>query len=110
MSKSREEILQMTKEVVHERVDQEIAKAVDNILDVNTEAKAKRKITLTIEMKPEDERRGVSMAITAQAILAPVAPVTTSVLIGSDEYGGIILRSDEQKSVAAKMVNITSRI
>lgn len=110
MSNSREEILQMTKEAVHERVDQEIAKAVDNILDVNTEAKTKRKITLIIEMKPEDERRGVSMAITAQAILAPASPVTTNVLIGGDKYGGIILRSDEQKSVAAKMVNITSRI
>lgn len=103
MSKNREDILQMTKEEVHKCVDQEIAKVVDNILDVSTEAKTKRKITLTIEMKPEDERRGVSMAITAQTILAPASPVTTNVLIGGDKYGGIILRSDEQKSVATKI-------
>ena len=112
MNENKNSILQTIKETIHERVDQEVAKAVDNLLDTNTDAKAKRKITLTIEMKPEDDRKGVSMAITAQTILAPASPVTTTVVIGADEYGGTrtALGGDEQRSVAAKMTKIAAQI
>lgn len=40
-----------------ERVDYEMDKVIQNILDPNTKATAKRKITLTIELTPDDERR-----------------------------------------------------
>lgn len=47
----RASILQMAQGAFQERVDYEMQRCVDNILDVNTKATAKRKITLTIELR-----------------------------------------------------------
>ena len=52
----RASILQMAQGAFQERVDYEMQRCVDNILDVNTKATAKRKITLTIELTPDDDR------------------------------------------------------
>lgn len=45
----RSSILQMARGAFQERVDYEMGRVVDNILDLNTKATAKRKITLTID-------------------------------------------------------------
>ena len=50
----RASILQMAQGAFQERVDYEMQRCVDNILDVNTKATAKRKITLTIELTPAE--------------------------------------------------------
>ena len=52
MSDTKKSILQMAKGAIEERVDYETNRVVDNILDPNTKAAAKRKITLTIEFAP----------------------------------------------------------
>ena len=52
----RSSILQMARGAFQERVDYEMGRVVDNILDLNTKATAKRKITLTIELTPDDLR------------------------------------------------------
>lgn len=49
----RSSILQMARGAFQERVDYEMGRVVDNILDLNTKATAKRKITLTIELTPD---------------------------------------------------------
>ena len=49
----RSSLLQMAKGAIQERVDYEVSRVVDNLLDMNTEAKAKRKIVLTIVMVPD---------------------------------------------------------
>ena len=54
---TRESIMRMAKGAFEERVDYEMAKVIDNILDLNTKATEKRKITLTIELKPDDKPR-----------------------------------------------------
>lgn len=46
MEDTKSSILQMARGAIQERVDYEVAKVIDNILDVNTDAKTKRKITL----------------------------------------------------------------
>ena len=61
---TRSSILQMAKGAVQERVDYEVSRVVDNILDPNTEATAKRKITLTIELKPDPDRQVITMNAT----------------------------------------------
>ena len=45
-NQNRASILQMARGAIQERVDYEVCKAVDNILDLNTDPTAKRKITL----------------------------------------------------------------
>ena len=49
----RSSLLQMAKGAIQERVDYEVARVVDNLLDMNTEAKYKRKVVLTIVMVPD---------------------------------------------------------
>ena len=49
-------------------------KVIQNILDPNTKATAKRKITLTIELTPDDERRTIGVSVTAKSTLAATNP------------------------------------
>lgn len=48
----RDSIMSMARGAFEERVDYEMDKVIQNILDPNTKATAKRKITLTIELTP----------------------------------------------------------
>ena len=56
MEDTRTSILQMARGAIMERIDYEMTKVVDNILDPNTEATAKRKVQLTIEFRPDSNR------------------------------------------------------
>lgn len=51
----KKSILEMSMGAILERVDYEMGKVMDNILDPNTKATAKRKISVTLELIP---RRG----------------------------------------------------
>ena len=74
----RTSILQMARGAIQERADYEMARALDNILDPNTEARAKRKLQLTIEFRPDDDRQVIAVSVTA---------VSTSLYITGDEHG-----------------------
>lgn len=45
---AKKSILQMCNGAFQERADYEMSRLVDNILDPNTSAKAKRKVTITL--------------------------------------------------------------
>lgn len=62
MEDTRTSILQMARGAIMERIDYEMTKVVDNILDPNTEATAKRKVQLTIEFRPDSNRQTVEVA------------------------------------------------
>ena len=87
----RSSLLQMAKGAIQERVDYEVSRVVDNLLDVNTEAKAKRKVTLTITMTTDDNRRVVKVEASAKSTLAPVTPIDTSLVITADGNGEMML-------------------
>lgn len=88
---ARSSLLQMAKGAIQERVDYEVSRVVDNILDMNTEAKVKRKVTLTIVMVPDDDRQVVKIEASAKSTLAPVVPVGTSLVITADGNGEMML-------------------
>ena len=88
---TKSSILQMAKGAIQERVDYEVSKVIDNILDVNTDAKAKRKITLTIEMKPDDNRQFITISASAKSTLAPVTPIGTTLGIAADGNGEMVI-------------------
>ena len=77
----------MARGAISERVDYEMSKVLDNILDPNTKASAKRKISLNIVLTPNDEREMISVAVTAKSALAPTNPVTTSLCVTSGYDG-----------------------
>ena len=87
----RSSLLQMAKGAIQERVDYEVSRVVDNILDMNTEAKVKRKVVLTIVMVPDDDRQVVKIEASAKSTLAPVVPVGTSLVITADSNGEMML-------------------
>ena len=70
MNENRDSIMRMARGAFEERVDYEMDKVIQNILDPNTKATAKRKITLTIELTPDDERRQIQVSVTAKSTLA----------------------------------------
>ena len=88
---NRTSILQMARGAIQERVDYEVGKAVDNILDLNTDPTAKRKITLTIEMKPDENRQYIKISASAKSALAPVLPVGTTLGIAANPETGEML-------------------
>jgi len=83
----RDSIMSMARGAFEERVDYEMDKVIQNILDPNTKATAKRKITLTIELTPDDERRTIGVQVTAKSTLAATNPVATALYVTSDGNG-----------------------
>ena len=60
-----------------------MGRVLENILDPNTKATAKRKITVGLELVPSADRKTITVLTTAKAALVPTDPVTTSLFITS---------------------------
>ena len=65
-----------------------------NITDPNTDAKKARKVTMTLTLKPNENRMVAEMNIDVKTSLAAPAGISTTLLIDRDEKG---------KAVAAEM-------
>lgn len=78
-------ILEMARGAIQERADYEITRLLGNILDPNTAATAKRKLTITLELKPDDDRQSIAVSVTAKSTLAPTNPVVTSLYVADKE-------------------------
>lgn len=83
----KKSIIEMAMGAISERVDYEMSKIIDNILDVNTRASRKRTLTLTLEILPDDERKTLSVRALAKSKLEPTNPVATSLYITNDVNG-----------------------
>lgn len=70
----KKSILEMSMGAILERVDYEMGKVMDNILDPNTKATAKRKISVTLELIPSADRRTITVQSTAKCSLTPTDP------------------------------------
>ena len=85
--KNYDSILRMARGAIEERVDYEMDRVMTNILDPNTKAAQKRKITLSIELMPDEERQQIQVSVTARSTLTPTNPVTTSLYVTGDQNG-----------------------
>ena len=86
MASTKQSIMQMAGGAFLERVDYEMEKVVANILDPNTKPTKTRKITVTLELTPDDDRSKIDVSVTAKSVLAPTNPVgTTLAFMGGDE-------------------------
>ena len=68
---AKKSILEMARGGFLEVTDLEMTKAIANIMDPNTSATAKRKITVTIELKADDSRQNIGVSYTVKSALAP---------------------------------------
>ena len=84
----KKSILEMSTGAILERVDYEMGKVIDNILDPNTKPTGKRKITVSLELIPSADRRTITVQTTAKSALVPTDPVTTSLFITNQPGSG----------------------
>lgn len=75
-------IIEMARGAVVERVDLEMYKIMENIQDLNTEPTKERSITITVKLKPDNNRENVKVAYEVKSKLAPAAPIETSLYAG----------------------------
>lgn len=87
----RESILRMAAGAIEERVDYEVSRVIDNILDLNTKPDAKRKITITLVFQPDAERKHIAIQAEAKSTLVPTAAVATSMVITADGKGEMVV-------------------
>lgn len=70
-----------------ERFDHALQQVVNNILDVNTDARKERSVTLKITFKPTESREMGAVSIDVNPKLAPVSAFKTQVFLGTDATG-----------------------
>ena len=67
-----------------EQINRELEKVTQNIQDPNTDATAKRRITVVIEFKPNEERNFVTTGVQAKSTLAPSLGAVTALNMGKN--------------------------
>ena len=86
MGINRDNLLEMARGAIMERVNYEAVKVFENIEDPNTDYKAKRKIQLTLTFLPDDEiRESVKMSVEVKSTLAPTVPIKTNLYMVRNE-------------------------
>ena len=73
-------------------VDFALSEAITNIRDLNTEAKAKRKVTLAVTLTPTEDRRSAAITFQVVSSLAPDRARTETLLIGKHGQGYVQAR------------------
>ncbi|GAA5361355.1 hypothetical protein BOVMAS03_14600 [Streptococcus uberis] len=86
---------------LQEKVDKELEKVFDNILDPNTDTKTARKLTITLTMKPDDTRQTVATGMEVKSTLAPQTGVATTVLVGQKD--GKVYANELKSSIPGQM-------
>lgn len=71
-------IIDAAQGAISERINHELQKVVANINDLNTKAGAKRKITVTLELLPDENRQHIVMQTVIKSSLQPTHPINSS--------------------------------
>ena len=90
--KSKKKILEMARGALMERADYELSRIVENIMDINTPATKARKLTVTIELRPDETRQMVVISATAKSTLVATTPIQSTFWMESDENGLPVMR------------------
>ena len=75
---------------VEEKLQYALNEVAANIADPNTDSKKARKITMTLTLKPNENRMVAEMSIDVKTSLAAPAGISTTLLIDRDEKGNAV--------------------
>ena len=95
MKEEENEILNINKlagGAIQEAIDFALEECFENIKDPNTEAEKTRKLTITIELKPDESRQIIKTKTTCKTSLVPVNSITTQLLL--DQNGQKIVATE----------------
>lgn len=70
-----------------EQFETELEKVLENIIDPNTDAKKSRKITISMEFKPNEQRNMAAIKCQAKSTTVPANTVETAIIIGKGKEG-----------------------
>lgn len=77
-------ILEVARGAIGEKLGYELAAVVKNINDPNTKADAVRELTIKVSLKPDSERRNISMSTQVKSKLVPTNNIETSLYLTED--------------------------
>ena len=81
----KKQILEMARGALMERANYELERIVENILDPNTPAAKKRKLTVTLELLPDEDRRMIQISATAKSALMATTPIQAAFWLSTDD-------------------------
>jgi hypothetical protein len=96
-------ILEMSQGAIMERVNYEMGKVIDNILDPNTKADAKRKLTITMTLTPSADRKTIDVKTVSKATLVATDAVTTGLFITSKPGTGEMVVAEMVPQIPGQM-------
>lgn len=77
-----------------ERIQDEISKAIANIVDPNTPAKKPRKVKMEMTIKPNEARTMAEVTVTTSSSICAPTPIATGIYIGVDPKTGEVGASE----------------
>ena len=88
---------------LQEKFNKSFERVVDNLQDVNTSFKHKRKIVITLDFTQNEARDDVHCGVSVVEKLAPQAPMTTAFAIGKDLKTGETFAEEYGKQIKGQM-------
>lgn len=80
-----------------ERFEDALQQVLDNIQDVNTEAKAKREITITMTVAPDDKREMANVGLNVKTKLASHKGLGSTFFMGRSHGKVVIFESNPKQ-------------
>lgn len=81
MDYEKKSLIQMARGAFMEIFDAEMSKVLDNILDPNTKATGKRKLSVEFTFTPDDNRQTIGVTFQCKPKLEPINPAVTSLYV-----------------------------
>lgn len=88
MEFEKKSLLQMARGAFLEIFDAEMSKVLDNILDPNTKATGKRKLTVDFTFVPDNNRQTIGVTFQCKPKLEPINPAVTSLYVTGEPNTG----------------------
>lgn len=97
------ELKELAGGALQEKFNKAFESVVENLQDVNTSFKVKRRITITMDFTQNETRDDVHVDLAVVEKLAPQAPMKTSFAIGKDLRTGEMFAEEYGKQIKGQM-------